>query len=406
MDYILTNDGAALMTRAVTGKNLIFTRAETGKGYSSSPAMLKSVTGRQQELDLSVVHEGSDVRISCFLTNRQLEEGYVMKQIGVYGRLEEDETETLVIVGQEYSGEMIHPYADGEAEYEFIILMKASGTSSIIVESGAGSLVTKRELNGHVARMDKPHGVTAEQIGLGKVQNVAPKDMMTEFEEAEERENIESGEKHPVLFGKIRRWLSDLKAAAFCSVANHCMTTEAGTVLDGRQGTYLQNQITELKEADDEINSNMNALKKSVADGKSAIASAITGKGVSTAADAEFAVMAGNIGKIKNTPTIQKLGSYVMNGSQGSTGWNGMATATRTVSAASIPGYQNLTANNFILSFEGFFHNNGGDENRYSIGAPGKYYDPSTGILTFSASYRNYNGFWQMWPTLGVWVVY
>lgn len=257
MDYILTNDGAALMTRAVTGKNLIFTRAETGKGYSSSPAILKSVIGRQQELDLSVVHEGSDVRISCFLTNRQLEEGYVMKQIGVYGRLEEDETETLVIVGQEYSGEMIHPYADGEAEYEFVILMKASGTSTIIVESGAGSLVTKRELNGHVARMDNPHGVTAEQIGLGKVQNVAPKDMMTEFEEAEERENIESGEKHPVLFGKIRRWLSDLKAAAFCSVANHCMTTEAGTVLDGRQGTYLQNQITELKEADDEINSNI-----------------------------------------------------------------------------------------------------------------------------------------------------
>ena len=37
MDYILTNEGAALMTKAVAGKELIFTRAETGKGYGHLP---------------------------------------------------------------------------------------------------------------------------------------------------------------------------------------------------------------------------------------------------------------------------------------------------------------------------------------------------------------------------------
>lgn len=39
----------------------------------------------------------------------------------------------------------------------------------------------------------------------------------------------------------------------------------------------------------------MNALKKSVADGKSAIAAAITSQGVSTAVDASYATMAGNV---------------------------------------------------------------------------------------------------------------
>ena len=39
--------------------------------------------------------------------------------------------------------------------------------------------------------------------------------------------------------------------------------------------------------------------------GKKAIASAITGKGVSTAADATYDTMAGNISKIKTTPTLQ-----------------------------------------------------------------------------------------------------
>ncbi len=263
------------------------------------------------------------------------------------------------------------------------------------------TLVLKKEVDSIKKNLERSEIIVEEgkENKIEQLQNTIEEIDTPQLVEFDEREIPREGDDQKALWGKIKKWLSDLKDAAFCSVSNHCMTTEKGSVLDARQGTYLQNQIVE-------INSNMNALKKSVADGKSAIASAITGKGVSTAADAEFAAMASNIGKIKNNPTIQKLGSYVMNGSQGSTGWNGMATATRTVSAASIPGYQNLTANNFILSFEGFFHNNGGEENRYSIGAPGKSYNPSTGILTFSASYRNYNGFWQMWPTLGVWVVY
>lgn len=45
----------------------------------------------------------------------------------------------------------------------------------------------------------------------------------------------------------------------------------------------------------------VNDLKKSVSDGKSEVANAITGKGVTTAADAAFATMAANIGKLKTT---------------------------------------------------------------------------------------------------------
>lgn len=257
MDYLLTNEGAALMTQAVSGKNLIFTRAEAGTGYSSSPAMLTQVIGSLQTLDMSVTHEGSDVRITCFLTNRELEQGYTLKQLGIYARLAETEADTLVVIGQQYSGEMIHPFADGEAEYEFVILMKASGTSSITVESGAGSLVTKRELNAHVNRMDNPHGVTKKDIGLDKVPNLTVDDMAPSFMEAEKRENVRSGEKSTILWGKVRKWLSDLKSGAFAIIANNCTTTEEGTVLDGRQGKALQDQIVELREADSEINSKL-----------------------------------------------------------------------------------------------------------------------------------------------------
>lgn len=46
-------------------------------------------------------------------------------------------------------------------------------------------------------------------------------------------------------------------------------------------------------------------LFQSVSDGKRAVANAITGKGVITADDAQFATMASNISKIKNAPTLQ-----------------------------------------------------------------------------------------------------
>ncbi len=56
-----------------------------------------------------------------------------------------------------------------------------------------------------------------------------------------------------------------------------------------------------------QINSNIDSLGKSVADGKKSVASAISAKGVSTAADSDFAVMSANISKIttaKNKVTI------------------------------------------------------------------------------------------------------
>ncbi len=67
-------------------------------------------------------------------------------------------------------------------------------------------------------------------------------------------------------------------------IVNNLITTKEGYALDARQGEALDGKITE--------------LKKTVSDGKSAIASAITNEGVSTASDASFETMVENIGKI------------------------------------------------------------------------------------------------------------
>lgn len=63
--------------------------------------------------------------------------------------------------------------------------------------------------------------------------------------------------------------------------------------LSASAGKNLQDQCTQL-------NQSLNNCLKSVSDGKSTVASAITAQGVSTAADAEFATMATNIASAGN----------------------------------------------------------------------------------------------------------
>lgn len=70
-----------------------------------------------------------------------------------------------------------------------------------------------------------------------------------------------------------------------------------GDVKVSTKGT-LQNQI-------DEMSTKVDDCFTSVGDGKKAVASAITDKGVTTAQNAEFATMAANVRKIKTNPTLQ-----------------------------------------------------------------------------------------------------
>lgn len=73
-------------------------------------------------------------------------------------------------------------------------------------------------------------------------------DVTVAFTTASARENLKSGEKHSILFGKIAKWLADLKKVAFSgnyndlsnkptipAVVNNNTTTEAGFALDARQ---------------------------------------------------------------------------------------------------------------------------------------------------------------------------
>lgn len=84
---------------------------------------------------------------------------------------------------------------------------------------------------------------------------------VTTFTEASSRANIASGDSITTLWGKIKKWFTDLKAVAFSgaysdltgtptlggaasqAVANNLTTSSAGSVLDARQGKALADQL-------------------------------------------------------------------------------------------------------------------------------------------------------------------
>ena len=95
-----------------------------------------------------------------------------------------------------------------------------------------------------------PRGPEGPQGPMGEV------DANTQivFAQAASRENIASGEKLNIILGKIRKWFADIKGAAFQDVSNTLTTTEAGKVLDARQGKVLDEKVAEKLDKTDVVN--------------------------------------------------------------------------------------------------------------------------------------------------------
>ena len=76
-------------------------------------------------------------------------------------------------------------------------------------------------------------------------------------------------------------------------------------VLDKTSKNSIQNKVVAKKI--DEIENTINEIKKSVSDGKTLVATAITSKGVATESADTFDVMAENIGKIQTGISLTQI---------------------------------------------------------------------------------------------------
>lgn len=85
-------------------------------------------------------------------------------------------------------------------------------------------------------------------------------DTTVTFTEPSARENIVSGEKVSVGFGKIKKWFADLKSFTFKDLVNNLTTSTTGSALDASQGKILNDKYEELNQSLGNIQSHVGMI--------------------------------------------------------------------------------------------------------------------------------------------------
>lgn len=245
----ITKKGLKLITKILaSGEELNFTRAAVGTG--SVPA------GYDKENMIGLADYKMDGTISRCVSDPENQQASIVLQISSVGVSEGfTVTEAGIYANDPDEGEILYAYTDMTEDPQYIYPEDSEISKfmelTLVVVIGSVERVTAYINPGSLVTSEEFYALKKE-IEDGKT--------TTEFTEASDRENIKSGETTSIIFGKIKKWFADLKDAAFATIVNHCLATEPGTVLDGRVGKDLQEQIDELKEADEAINSNIETL--------------------------------------------------------------------------------------------------------------------------------------------------
>jgi hypothetical protein len=105
-------------------------------------------------------------------------------------------------------------------------------------------LANPQDLDNHKNDKSNPHGVTAAQVGLGNVPNVATNDQTPTYTVASENTALSSGEKLSVAFGKIAKAISTFISHIADATIHHSHSNK--TVLDNTTASYTTDEKTKL----------------------------------------------------------------------------------------------------------------------------------------------------------------
>ena len=220
----LTDEGLAMIVRAINGETVTFTKLVLGNG---TPSDLDNVTEMANPL-LEVSFTDSETEDSYLLltgevSSADIDTSFYGKELGVYAKIDDEE----VLYAYRYTETAdYYPASDSGRTLELTISVvvqvgTAENVTAILVSGDA--YASKTDFDNHVDDTTNPHEVTKEQVGLGNVPNVATNDQTPTFTQASVRTNIVSGEKLTLMLGKIAKLFADF--ATHISASNpHSIT--------------------------------------------------------------------------------------------------------------------------------------------------------------------------------------
>jgi uncharacterized GH25 family protein len=152
-----------MLTEAMAGKRMTFTRAVGGAGTVAADDLPKAtaVTDQRQTLilaDSAADKEGDDTvyRLKVQISNKGLEQGYTLHQIGIYAKLDDSSSDALVCIFQDDHGfEIVPEAAMSNLLLEFYGMVVISGTAQVTVTADPAAIATEAWVRKLLAEHDK-----------------------------------------------------------------------------------------------------------------------------------------------------------------------------------------------------------------------------------------------------------
>ena len=214
----LTQAGYEIMTRALSGEQIVFKKIQIGNGNMPDDYLTASSLGNpMQDIEIDSIEVKPEYAVlTGNVTNANITEGFQWTEIGIFCEGADGGEDILYAYGH-YQMD-----ADGQPTYipkfsndvveltlnEYIYIGEADDVTAALATSA--EYATKSDLEEHETDSENPHQVTAEQVGLGNVPNVGTNDQTPTFAEADSLTRLTSGAKVSVLFGRLATAVSSL----------------------------------------------------------------------------------------------------------------------------------------------------------------------------------------------------
>ena len=158
-----TTLGSSMLTEALSGKRMTFTRAVGGAGtvQASELPNATEVADQKQSLILAsseMTGEGEDAayKIKIQISNNGLQQGYTLHQIGIYAKLDDSDSDALAVIFQDDHGFEIQPeVAMNNFLMEFFGVLAISNTAQIYLTADPNTIATEKWVREILAKHDE-----------------------------------------------------------------------------------------------------------------------------------------------------------------------------------------------------------------------------------------------------------
>lgn len=218
MSLKLTEKGKQLLLKAMTGETALrFLNIQLGNGEDGGRSA-EALSNPMMTLDISGYESVENgLTLAAAFNSKNAEVSFAATELGVL--VEDPEVDGgMVLYAYQYteesSADRIRSGQDSETQL-YVDVYVGDAEEVEVVLAAPGEYITRTEFDAFAARRDNPHEVTAEQVGLGKVQNAEPENMTVRFMQVPptgEIANIGSGERLGLSMGKIKRVIQEVLA--------------------------------------------------------------------------------------------------------------------------------------------------------------------------------------------------